>query len=120
MMIFFKVGKFMCQPCVKFVAHTFTYLVFIGLIIASSLQLTDEERKSYKFSNDSSLDKYLPNFTAYVNNPKLMYRFPDDDFYFRSNSPSAMDLITSLWIVGKCFIFSFKFYIKIDSFFCCN
>jgi hypothetical protein len=90
----------MCQPCVKFVAHTFTYLVFIGLIIASSLQITDEERKSYKFS-ESEFKNFQPNFTAYVSNQKLTYRFPDDDLFFRPSTPNAMDLITSLWVVGK-------------------
>jgi hypothetical protein len=98
---FKKVGRFMCQPCVKFISHTITYIVFILLIIISSLQFAQDEKQARKFSN--LYPALMPNFTDYVNNVYLKYRFNENDFYLRSSFPSNIDFVISIWIFGKLF-----------------
>jgi hypothetical protein len=88
----------MSQPFVKFVAQTLSYMVFVALIIASTIEFAELEADVDCFS-----DLY-PNFTKafshYVEREDLKYKFFESDFYFRPYAPSVIDLIISVWIVG--------------------
>ena len=89
----------MTQPCIKFIAHTITYLAFIIMIILSSLQFSVEEGTSSRFSEH--LDKILyKNYTQYRLNDKLVFKFDFIDFFIRKNKPTALDLTITIWITG--------------------
>lgn len=93
-----KAGNFMTQPCIKFITHTTFYGVFIALIIVSSLQFANEETRIEKFS--TRYPSYYENFTNYMSNQQLKYKFFEFDFYIRSSFPSNIDIAITIWIVG--------------------
>ncbi|CAF0718901.1 unnamed protein product [Brachionus calyciflorus] len=93
-----KAGNFMTQPCIKFITHTTFYAVFIALIIVSSLQFASEENKLQKFS--SLYPSYYVNFTNYINNENISYKFFESDFYIRPSFPSNIDMVLTIWIIG--------------------
>jgi hypothetical protein len=97
----------MNQPLVKFIAHTMTYLAFISLIIISSLQFAEEEKRKSKFSE--LYPTFMTNYSKYASNSILNYRFSEPDFYLRSFFPSNVDMAITIWIIGKPLCFgSFK------------
>ncbi len=96
-----KLSRFLRQPCIKFVAHTIMYLVFVVLIMISSLQFTNQEK------NESRFSKHYPNLTVtmetYVNNTDLPYRAAFADFYLRPSLPNQLDIVINIWIIGDYF-----------------
>ena len=94
-----KAGRFMKQPCIKFITFILTYLFFLGILLATSLYTTGEKIERVKFSEGYS--SYLANFTHYTGNEHLKYRFIAEDFYIRVNKPFTIDLIACIWFFGK-------------------
>jgi hypothetical protein len=106
-----KLGRFMYQPCVKFLSHTITYVVFILMLIISSIQFSSEE-KATKRMLEILPDNLTYNYTAYMENQSLKYRFNvvNLDFPVRRDKPSAMDVFISIWIAGIVLsLFNFTF-----------
>ena len=93
-----KLGKFLSQPCIKFITHSSAYFVFIILITVSSLQFASDVKFAAKFSD--SYPTLVENFTKYVNNDNLLYRFMQKDFYMRSTFPGNLDFVITLWIIS--------------------
>ena len=93
-----KITKFMSNPCVKFVSHSLSYIVFIIIIVISSTKFADFESSTQKFS--SIFPKYTSNMTDYVNRSDLGYRYFNNDFYLRPSAPGYLDVILTIWIVG--------------------
>ena len=89
----------MKQPCIKFVTFLLTYLVFVGILLASSLNTYGEKIKRAKFSTEYPF--YLENFTHYATSEQLKYRFIAEDFYIRVNKPFTIDIIACIWFFGK-------------------
>lgn len=102
----------MSQPCIKFVTHTTFYVVFIALIIVSSLQFAEVEKNAVKFSD--FYPKFVDNFTSYVNNSNLKYKFFDSDFYIRPSFPSNIDIVITIWVIGKYIHFFYLLFKKIS------
>lgn len=88
----------MSQPCIKFISFIASYVVLVGLVIMSSLQLADEELNMKRFANLYPV--FVNNFTHYVNNEKLLYRFEVEDFFIRNEMPTSVDFVISIWIFG--------------------
>lgn len=84
---------------VKFISHLVSYLVFIGMIIASSLRLSKAEMQLEKFSCKYS--ELFKNYTEYINKSELAYQPAFTDFYIRPYMPSDLDIAISVWILGK-------------------
>jgi hypothetical protein len=94
----------MSQPCVKFIAFTSSYLAFVFMIAASSLNFAEEEIHREQFS--IHYFKYAQNLSDYFNNSKLDYRVNTPDFFIRNDSPTNLDLAIVIWLFGILF-FSF-------------
>ena len=99
-----KVGNFMSLPCIKFLSHTFSYAVFICLIVYSSIQFQTEQdgfEKLSKFLSSNSFSSYK----SFKNvNQYSKYNFKFLDFYIRQESPSLLDYIIIIFVAGKYFI----------------
>lgn len=93
-----KFGKFMCLPSIKFITFTISYIVFIIMLVASSLQFAEEEKQREKFS--TFYPEYLNNFTLYFKNENLKYKFETEDFYIRNNVFRNIDLAICVWLIG--------------------
>lgn len=102
-----KIGKFLIQPCVKFISHTITYMIFIILIIVSSVKFSEEQKESVKFSKLMPENLYN-NYTSYVSLP-IDYKFEFVDFWVRNHVPSELDIAITIWIIGL-YIFIYNFY----------
>lgn len=89
----------MSQPSVKFISHFASYLVFICMIITSNLNFASEEQNLHRFSE--TFDDLYENYTQYVENSELIYRPKFNDFYLRPSSPNELDIVISIWILGK-------------------
>lgn len=94
-----QIGKFLSQPCVKFVAHTATYIIFILMIIISSIQYSIEETP--KFSSYLG-DQLFATYIQYRSQALPQYRFDFKDFYVRKEAPTALEFIITIWIMGNC------------------
>ena len=77
------------------------------MIIVSSLQFADEQKKLDRFS--LNFTNYSVIFKNYSLNNKFEYRFNVTDFYIRNSAPSNLDIAINIWIIGKlkarCFNF---------------
>ncbi len=69
------------------------------MVIISSLESSVEIQKRVKFS--TLYPQYKDAFAEYVKNDKLMYRFPNTDFYLRSKEPNYLDWVICVWVIGK-------------------
>lgn len=87
----------MVQPCIKFIAYTTSYIVFVGLVVISSLRFPNDDLTDYKFSEHFELR--MINFTNYVNS-NLTYHFQVNDFMIRDNQPNIIDCFITIWIFG--------------------
>lgn len=90
----------MVQPCIKFIAYTTSYIVFIGLVVISSLRFPSDDLTDYKFSEH--YETRFENFSSYVHS-NLTYRFQVDDFIIRDSQPNVIDCFITIWILGKVF-----------------
>lgn len=98
--IFFKVGKFMSLPCVKFITFITSYLLFISMLVANGIQFDYDETNNLKFSE--TYPQFFDNFTNYFNSD-LTYKFEVNDFYIRKNKPSKLDYAVCVWLIGLLF-----------------
>lgn len=91
----------MYQPCIKFLSHTISYLIFILIIIISSIQFSEEQKNTIKLSEHLT-EIYLKNFSTYMSKKDLKYKleFEDIDFSIRRDSPSVIDIFITIFIVG--------------------
>ena len=101
-----KPGKFMCLPFIKFLTFTISYMGFVCMIIASSLQFESDQKHRERFSH--VYPDFHENFTAYVENEELHYRFEAPDFYIRKNQPDYLDIAICIWLFGTIMLFKNK------------
>jgi len=99
----FKIGKFLSLPIIKFISHFASYLTFILIVITYNLQLVSDGTHLSMFSEN--FPYFSSNFSAYTDREDLYYVIPFDDFYIRPNFPSSIDIILSIWIIGKFLLF---------------
>lgn len=89
----------------KFIGHTISYGVFIVLIIVSSLLFTSEFNKPLKRLSDQypNISAALRNASQYksMNNLTDCLIYPNDDLYFRFDRPTSIDIIISVFVIGK-------------------
>ena len=95
-----KIGKFLKQPCIKFLLNTVSYVIFIVLLIISSLQFAVDEKSSQRFSVLNW--QFYDNYTNYLNNENFRKKFPLEDFNVRQMTPSNIDIAISIWVIGHC------------------
>lgn len=103
---YFQFQRFLQQPCIKFLGHTISYGCFIVLIILSSLLFVSEFQKPLK-----SLSRDFPNISKALNESitscqnqfkdKCFYYPFKDDFVFRQNTPTVIDVAITIYVVGK-------------------
>ena len=94
-----QLASFMCLPCIKFMCNVLSYILFVVLVITASLEFASAEIGRDKFSEVYSI--YLENYTAYANNEELKYRFETSDFYIRRNTPTYVDIVFCIWLLGS-------------------
>ena len=90
----------MSLPFIKFISYTISYIVFIGILVASSNQFEIDESNRVKLSILHK--KYFVNYTSYTKDKKLTYRFQASDMYLRSDTPTEIDIIICAWLIGIC------------------
>jgi hypothetical protein len=95
----FKIGKFLSLPIIKFISHFASYLSFILIVITYNLQFVSDGTHLARFSEN--FPYFFSNFSAYTEREDLYYVIQFDDFYIRPNSPSLLDIILSIWIIGE-------------------
>lgn len=91
----------MSQPFIKFISHTTSYMIFIGLIIGQILRIEYNGTKTEMFK--TKFPQHAEIFSKYVLNESLQFRFYNENFAFRSRVFSFLDYICSLWIIGYYF-----------------
>ena len=69
------------------------------MVIASNIRFTLIEKRLERFSCSHS--ELFENFTNYINTTELKFQPQFNDFYIRPNAPSDLDLLISLWVLGK-------------------
>jgi hypothetical protein len=110
----------MNQPCVKFLSHTVSYIIFIIMLITSSIQLSNEQAYLEKFS--AFIGDYFQNYTTYQNGStfsmNMTYHFKLNDFFIRMHKPSELDVTLTIMIIGltwqeikKMYCFGFREYV---------
>ena len=87
------------------------------MLIASSLEFADDEKNLEKLSINYN-QYYNCCYLKYHENLNLTYRFPASDFYIRDSSPSFIDYIICIWVLGlslreckKLFIYGARDYL---------
>lgn len=91
----------MYQPCIKFLSHTIAYLIFITLLIISSVQFAVEQKNTIKLSQHLT-ENFFKNYSTYMSKNDLKYKFDFEniDFSIRRDSPSVIDITITIFIVG--------------------
>lgn len=87
------------------------------MIIVSNLQFASDERFNEKLS--IKFNKYFENYTNYIKNENLIYRFEPRDMFFRKDHLNYIDVVIIIWIFGLClreikkiFIYGIKDYLS--------
>ena len=88
----------MCLPYIKFITYTISYLLFILLVVISSLIAPNDEKHRDKFS--VFYPEYAEIYHKYVENEHLTYKFPTNDFFIRNYKPSVLDVVICVWLFG--------------------
>ena len=90
----------MSLPCIKFFTYTISYLLFILIIIVSSLEdiQTTPQADAILFSDTYS--SVFKNYKDYVDNPGIKVRFEVADFYIRDHSPNYLDIAICIYLTG--------------------
>jgi hypothetical protein len=102
-----KIGKFMSQPCIKFITHTSSYIFFIGMIVASYFV---SEQSSGDFMRLAEYKPYRELFVNYTRS-NLTIKVDFCNFFIRVNKPQALDIILSVWVIGETWHELKKFYV---------
>ena len=89
----------MSLPSIKFASFTVSYLAFIAMLVASNLQYKQDQKNRINFSQ--AYATRVNNYTAYVSNPTLKYRFKPDNFFIRKDMPMELDIAICIWVVGR-------------------
>ncbi len=92
----------MSLPYIKFITNILSYLLFIVLIVISSLKDPNNEMKRDKFS--VVYHDRVEIFENYVENHDLTYRFEVHDFFIRNEEPFVVDVIICVWLLGILFL----------------
>ena len=88
----------MNQSCVKFISHMASFLFFIIMLIATYLEYSVEvEIEDFK----NSFPSYKESFETYSKREDLPIHLSFSNFVIRKHVPSALDIIISIWIIGK-------------------
>lgn len=97
-LLFLKIGRFMCLPCIKFITFTISYITFIVLLVLSSLRIVQRDLDEGLFSHhyNESYEKYQ----IYMKK-ELKYKFPTNDFHIRTTQPNNVDLAICVWLLGS-------------------
>ena len=88
----------MSQPFIKFISHTTSYMIFIGLIIGQILRVDFDVKKITKFSAKFPQFKQL--FSAHVFNSSIDFPYYNKDMFVRSHELSILDYLGCFWILG--------------------
>ena len=87
----------MSLPSIKFISHFASYLIFIAILVAMNIELayTDPgEKFSVLFKSMHAC------YSEYVEK-KLAIVTQYNDFYFRPSAPTSIEIVISIWIIGK-------------------
>ena len=104
----------MDQPSVKFLNQQFTYFIFIGLIIVSSIIISSETKEAEKFSNILE-PKHFVNYTTYALRTDIDPHFNFTDFTLRLYRLTNLDWVLLVWIIGYNYGIFFIKMIKVNN-----
>lgn len=72
------------------------------MIIGSSVKFAYEESNAKNLHRFKDLFSHsVKNFTDYHNRSDITFKPEFQDFFFRPRSPSNLDVVISIWIIGK-------------------
>jgi hypothetical protein len=90
----------MNQPCIKFISHSISYMIFIIMIITSSILFQKEEINKTSFENFLKENNLYNNFSCYFQD-YLSDKVGDlNQFKMRADKPNTFDILISIWIIG--------------------
>nr|XP_022328099.1 short transient receptor potential channel 3-like [Crassostrea virginica]XP_022328100.1 short transient receptor potential channel 3-like [Crassostrea virginica] len=87
-----KAGKWIEIPCIRFIGHTTSFLMFLTLILISTL--------AEGASDTNKLSFFLPIHEKYSWYKNQSSQALPSDFAIRTYSPDIVTFLLSLWIVG--------------------
>ncbi|XP_062570970.1 short transient receptor potential channel 7-like [Saccostrea cucullata] len=87
-----KAGKLIEIPCIRFIGHTLSFLLFLTLILISTLAegVTETNKLSFFLSTHEKYRWYKNQSTQPL----------PDDFAIRGYSPDIITILLSLWVFG--------------------
>ncbi|KAL4235161.1 anthranilate synthase component II [Mactra antiquata] len=93
-----RIGKFLRYPCIKFIGHTMSFVVFLVMLLTSSMMEDPSAQKELsKFVIQHNYYKSFRGNSTYVLAGNQS--FPED-FKLRSYTPQTINIILSIWIIG--------------------
>ena len=87
-------------PWVKFVIHTISYIAFLVMIVASTV----ETSMTWQTRNNTISANYLTVFNKYaaIRNATDSYLY-GRDIPIRESFPSTSQMLISIWVIGNSF-----------------
>jgi hypothetical protein len=85
--------KWMDIPCIRFIGHTLSFLLFLTLILISTL--------AEGVSETNKLSFFLPTHQKYLWYKNQSHQPLPEDFVIRVYSPDIITILLSLWIFGN-------------------
>ena len=93
----------MSLPCIKFFTYTISYFIFLCLVLLSSLDIdlntANEKQNTIQFS--VAYSNSLDNYTDYIENTEIEYRFAPTDFFIRQHTPNYLDIAICIYLLGN-------------------
>jgi hypothetical protein len=112
----------MSLPFIKFASHTISYIFFMILIIISSVLFSSDLNSSISFStllNSSNLWQNYTYIQQKSQTDNFKYIFELKDFHIRKSTPSFVDILITVWVLGliwqefiKIHLIGFKDYLN--------
>ena len=89
----------MSLPCIKFFTSTISYFIFVVTILMSSMELYEDtagdlQQFSVVYQN------VFANYTKYVEDTSIQYRFKPTDFFIRKHEPDYLDIAICIYLLG--------------------
>ena len=92
----------MSQPCIKFFSHFASNILFVIMVSFNYSEIFENTQEELSFKK---IYKYTSNYTKifedYSKRKDLKIHSDFNDFYIRPYTPTTLDLVISIWIIGQ-------------------
>ena len=94
-----QVGEFLRYPCIKFIGHTMSFIGFLTMLLTSSAMENPAAPENMSFFKPHY--DYYTKFRQEAVVKELETSNLPTDFRIRAFQPQVINMILSLWILGK-------------------